>query len=129
MQVAFDFSEMEPVLHDRRVEDIAVKLRLEFPDLESAQFVTYLQPQQRLEKKEESGEVIIPPVVVMAILSPNPKAAGYAIMTKAAVYLDHWLDTDKKSKHFVGVEDPAYKIFRRTAREHVKTVRNLQEMN
>ena len=127
--MSFDFSELEPVLHDNRVEKIAIKLRLEFPDLGNAQFVTYLQPEQRLEKKDNGKETLIPPVVVMAILSPNPKAAGYAIMTKAAVYLDHWLDTDKKHKHYVGVEDPAYKIFRRTAKEHAKTMRNLQEMN
>ena len=127
--MSFDFSELEPVLHDNRVEKIAVKLKLEFPDLDTAQFVTYLQPEQNLEKKGNSKNVTIPPVVVMAILSPNPKAPGYSIMTKAAVYLDHWLDTDKKSRHYVGVEDPAYKIFRRTAKEHAKTMRNLREMN
>lgn len=120
---------MEPVLTDGRVEKIATKIKLEFPDLYDAQFVTYLQPRQVLENKESGIPSIIPPVVVMAILSPNPKSSGYAIMTKAAVYLDHWIDTDKKQKHFVGVEDPAYKIFRRTAREHAKTMRNLREMN
>jgi hypothetical protein len=127
--MAFDFSDMEPVLHDNRVEKIAVKLRLEFPYLDTAQFVTYLQPEQRLESKDKSKDVNIPPVVVMAILSPNPKAAGYVIMTKAAIYLEHWLDTDKKHKHYVGLEDPAYKIFRRTAKEHAKMMRNLREMN
>jgi len=127
--VSFDFSSLEPVLHDNRVEKIAVKLKLEFPHLDTAQFVTYLQPEQRLESKDKGKDVNIPPVVVMAILSPNPKAAGYMIMTKAAIYLEHWLDTDKKHKHYVGLVDPAYKIFRRTAREHAKMMGNLREMN
>ena len=127
--MSFDFKELEPVLHDNRVDKIASKIKLEFPVLWEAQFVTYLQPEQVLEQKDNNKPVTIPPVVVMAILSPNPKAPGYMIMTKAAVYLDDWIDTDKKQKHYVGVEDPAYKIFRRTAKEHAKTMRNLQEMN
>lgn len=127
--MSFDFAGLEPVLHDNRVEKISVKLRLEFPDLIDAQFITYLQPEQNLEKKDTGKDVNIPPVVVMAILSPNPKAPGYLIMTKAAMYLEHWIDTEKRQKHYVGMEDPAYKIFRRTAKEHAKSMRNLREMN
>jgi len=127
--VPFDFQELDPILRDDRVDKIAGKIKLEFPDLWEAKFITYLQPEQVLEQKDSSKPVTIPPVVVMAILSPNPKAPGYMIMTKAAVYFDHWRETDKKQKHYVGVEDPAYKIFRRTAKEHAKTMRNLQEMN
>jgi len=127
--MSFNFADLEPVLNDNRVEKIASKIKLEFPDLYDAQFVTYLQPQQNLEGKADGKTTVLPPVVVMAVLSPNPKAPGYAIMTKAALYLDHWIDTEKKQKHFVGVEDPAYKIFRRTAKEHAKTMRNLREMN
>jgi hypothetical protein len=127
--MSFSFSDLEPVLNDNRVEKISGKIKLEFPDLYDAQFVTYLQPEQNLEGKGDGKVVSIPPVVVMALISPKPKSPGYSIMTKAAVYLDHWIDTEKKQKHFVGVEDPAYKIFRRTAKEHAKTMRNLREMN
>jgi hypothetical protein len=127
--MSFDFSELEPVIDDARVERISGKIKLEFPDLLDAQFATYLQPQQHLAGKDGAKDVTIDPVVVIAILSPNPKAPGYSIMTKAALYLDHWLETEKKSRHYVGVEDPAYKIFRRTAKEHRKTMRNLREIN
>ncbi len=127
--MSFEFADCEPLLPDSKVEKIQEKLKREFPAIGDAVFVSYIQPRQPLNSKNGGGPTDVPEVAVFAILSQNPKAPQFHIMTKAAVYLSEWRDVQKTYGHFVAKADPAYRIFHRTCAEHAKTMQNLRSMN
>ena len=124
------YADYETLVSDRRVTAIADLVIDEFRAHgldEESDFVTFIQPPQVV--KRQGVDVPIPEVGVFAVISDNPRAPGHQVMTQASVWLHDWLATDAARLHFVsGPQDPAYPIFREVAKTHLRTIRNLREM-
>lgn len=124
------YASYETLISDRRVTAIADLVIDEFREHglgDNAEFVTFIQPPQIVQRT--GVDVPIPEVAVFAVISDNPRAPGHQVMTQASVWLTDWRATDAARLHFVsGPQDPAFPIFRETAKAHLRTIRNLREM-
>lgn len=123
------YANYETVLDDARVwriqERVMDDAKGRLPD--DTDFVTFIQPATIVDR--EGIAVPIPDVAVFAIVSPNPKDPSRKVMTQGAMRLDQWRRDDFYRTHYVGAGvDPAMPVFRRIAREHVNTLRNLAEL-
>lgn len=102
----------EPLLDDSRLSGIAARLVVEFPQLHSSDFVTWVQ-----EPKELLGET--------GLVTRLPRVAVFAIqtgdkLTKGAAYLDQFEKDDMYGS------DTATNIFRAVAREHCRILGALE---
>jgi hypothetical protein len=125
------YTDFEPLISDRRMQEIGHKIVDEFRPKglsDDVDFVTFIQPATTIERN--GIQVPIPEVAVFAVITDNPKSAGRRVMTQAAAWLADWLARDAARLHFVsGGQDPAFPVFRRIVREHVEKIQSLREMN
>ena len=101
----------EPLLSDERLSGIAARLVVEFPQLSNSDFVTWVQEPKEI--VNESGLVTkLPRVAVFGILTDDK-------LTKAAAYLEQFEQDDVDGS-------TAIRIFRATAREHLRVLDALE---
>lgn len=102
----------EPLLSDERLSSIAARMVVEFPQLQSSDFVTWVQEPKELIGPEGLATKL-PRVAVFAIVTGGK-------LTKGAAYLKDFEKDDAYDK------DTAVKIFRAVAREHSRILENLE---
>lgn len=121
----------EPLVSDRRLEQVEDQIRREFPGLpDGAKFVTY---EQAPTQAETNGiEVPIPATAVAAIFVPNPKwPAQHQPQYRAvrgAKLLSHWRDYEKHAGRLVAAPDQLLGDFRTIARRAVQMAADMREL-
>lgn len=122
--------EREPLITDERLARVEGRLRAEFRLLpEDASLVTYWQESFEAAKEGTDEPFLVPKLAVLAVMSTNPRHPTHDTMTLGSMRFEDWAFEERTFKHFVGVEDPALKLYRPIVRRHIDTIENLKAMN
>jgi hypothetical protein len=124
-----DLGQYEPFLPDRDVDRASEKVRsaLGHRRLENVEFVTFLVPARTIKRQTPGGILVdswIGEMVVLGVLSPNPRRPTQKLLTSATVSLTGWLEAQDDE----GKPDHAFVIFKRVAEEHLRLVDNLRDL-
>ena len=146
--------DFEPLLPDSRVSKIADLLRIAYPDLRDAEFVTFIVPEQngvpRTQLRQaphehgcpypndscECDPLNIPAQAIFCIRDKHPRAdmdpvyKGKMMVTTEGTFLKVWESEEKARAHYVSTsQDPAYTIMEIAARAHVKRASEFRQLN
>ena len=147
--------EWPALLDESRTGKIAQLLLVAYPDLpRESEFLTFIVPAQvNVPRDRVSGSphepgcthaidgncecppMDIPDQAVFAIASPHPRQTfdpfyrGKTIMSTSGMWRQTWDQEERTRKHFVSsIEDPAFKIFKFCAQQHLRRLRDLKEL-
>lgn len=118
----------DPLLSDQRLSKVAGRLVVEFPRLLDweTDFATWVEEPVEYEKDGLVGK--LPRRAVLAMVSPNPKHEDNQMLTKAGMWYDHWKEEDRSFQRMNEKVDPALKMFRILAKEHIRVMENLEQL-
>lgn len=121
------FGDYEPLVSDVRLAPIDDRLRGEFPGLTPEDvLVTFIQPEQV--KIRDGQELRIPPMAVLAVMSPNPRHPDYRLMTPGVTSLAAFEEADQEFRHYAGKTDPVLSIYRLVVKDHLRKLQDLREL-
>lgn len=130
--------DFEPLLPDDRVDKIAGLLRIAYPQLPpETEFFSFVVPEQSAPNPNGNGEMVpLPAQAVFALQSPHPRRTfdkfyrDKELMSNTACWLRIWEAEEKQRSHFVSSrDDPAFGPFSIAARNHVRAMRDLLQLN
>lgn len=125
--------DLEPLITDSRLNRIIDRLHIEFPRLYATDstFVTMIVPPGSVGHLPDgtTGPARWP-LGRFLVFSPNPRPLarrnGIQHGTDAVVWLDAWRASEKQRGHYVVTgDDPAFKVFRLLARQHLSELDSL----